>query len=60
MNFYTDFGLEVRQTLLKNNKNLTWLAKEIGCSNAHLSEMLRGSRDITNWKEKIKEVLEII
>lgn len=58
MNHYTSFGLEVRQELLKKNKNLTWLAEQIGCSNGHLSEMLKGSRDVTNWKEKIKEVLD--
>lgn len=54
---YTNFGLEVRQELLKKNKSISWLAKEIGCSISHLSEMLKGTRDITNWKEKIRKVL---
>lgn len=54
---YTNFGLQTRQELLKKNKSITWLAKEIGCSTAHLSEMLKGTRDISNWKEKIQGVL---
>lgn len=58
MSFYTNFGLEVRQELLKKNKSMSWLAKGIGCSIGHLSEMLKGTRDITNWKERIKEVLD--
>lgn len=61
LSFYTDFGVEVRQQLLKQKKTLSWLAKEIGCSNGQLSEMLKGSRDLitrdNNWLEKIKEVL---
>lgn len=54
---YTEFGTEVRVELLKKHKSISWLAKEIGCSTGHLSEMLRGSRDVSNWKEKIKGVL---
>ena len=55
---YTDFGLEVRQQLLKKKKTLSWLANEIGCSVGHLSEMLKGTRDISTWKERIKEELD--
>lgn len=58
---YTDFGLEIRQELLKKKKTIKWLAEQIGCSNAQLSEMLKGSRDLVtrenDWADKIKEVL---
>lgn len=59
---YTDFGLEVRSELLRQNKNMRYLAKMIGCSDSFLSDMLRGNRRLissrgVDWGAKIKGVL---
>lgn len=59
---YTDFGLEVRTELLRQNKNMRYLARMIGCSDSFLSDMLKGNRRLlssrgVDWKAKIEEVL---
>lgn len=58
---YTDFGLEVRAELLKQGKNMSWLAEQVGCSVSFLSDMFRGNRKAqsirSDWKTRIRGVL---
>lgn len=58
---YTEFGLEVRTELLKQGKSLTWLAKQLPCSQGFLSDMLKGNRNLvsnqTNWIDLIRGAL---
>ncbi|MFO3691418.1 XRE family transcriptional regulator [Staphylococcus felis] len=55
----TEFGLKVRTELLKRNMTNKSLADMLGISGAYLSDILRGRRDATEQKERIKKLLEI-
>lgn len=55
----TDFGLQVRNELLKRNITMKKLADMLEISNAYLSDILRGRRDAPHQKERIAKLLNI-
>ena len=56
---YSEFGLEVRKTLIIRRKSMRSLAKDLGISCAYLSEILRGTRKSEAYKEKVAQMLDI-
>lgn len=54
-----DFEINVKVALIKKKMTQGQLAKEIGITNAYLSDILRGNRKGGKYKELIKEKLGI-
>lgn len=57
MENYSGFGVDVRTVMLKKGVRLTALAKEVGISASYLSEILKGTRNGAQYKEKILNIL---
>lgn len=57
MTTYSEFGMKIRSEMLKKGVKLTRLANELGISNSYLSEILKGTRSGTHYKEKILSIL---
>lgn len=55
----TNFEIEVKVALIRKRMTQGQLAKEIGITNAYLSDILRGNRKGKKYKELIKEKLDI-
>lgn len=55
----TEFGLKVRTELLRRNMTIKQLAEMLEISNAYLSDILRGRRDVFEQKKRIVKILEI-
>ena len=51
--------LILKWKLKEQGKTITLLAKEIGISISYCSDVIRGNRQGTRVKEKIKEILKI-
>jgi len=45
-NSYIDIGELISQKLKEQNRNVLWLAKQVGCDNSNLGKMLRSERYI--------------
>lgn len=59
MQNYSDFGVEVRGTMLKKGITMTALAKELDISVTYLSDILRGTRKGKKQRERIVQALEM-
>lgn len=55
----TDFEIEVKVALIRRRMTQGTFAKELGITNAYLSDILRGNRKGGKYRELIKEKLEI-
>lgn len=55
----TDFEIEVKVALIRKRITQNEFAKELGITNAYLSDILRGNRKGGKYKELIKEKLNI-
>lgn len=55
---YTKYGLEVRTRLLQKHMTIKELARKVGCSAPHMSEMLKGTREVDKWRDAIEGVLD--
>lgn len=56
---YSEFGVSVRAQMLRKGVKGTKIAKELGISNAYLSDILRGARNGEKYKGRIIEILEM-
>jgi transcriptional regulator with XRE-family HTH domain len=56
---YSEFGVRIRAQMLRKGIKGTQLSKQLGISNAYLSDILRGSRDGVKYRPKIAEILGI-
>ncbi len=54
-----DFEIEVKVALIRKRITQNQFAKELGITNAYLSDILRGNRKGGKYKELIKQKLEI-
>lgn len=57
MQGYSDFGLEARKIMLQKNIKMVDVANELGVSVTYISEIFKGTRPGTKYKEKIAETL---
>lgn len=55
----TDFEIEVKVALIRRRMTQGTFAKELGITNAYLSDILRGNRKGGKYRELIKAKLEI-
>lgn len=57
MSNYTEFGAEARKIMLLKGITMTELANELGISTNYVSEIFKGTRNGTKYKERIAEFL---
>lgn len=51
-----DLGMQVRLVLLKRGIKQNWLAKQLGISQAYLSDIIAGKRDGEKAQEHVKAI----
>jgi len=51
---YSEFGVRIRAQMLRKGIKGTQLSKQLGISNAYLSDILRGSRDGVKYDLGVK------
>ena len=56
---YTQFGLEVKQSLAKQRLTQSWLAEQMKVSNAYITNILLGYSCPDERIKQIKELLKI-
>lgn len=56
---YSEFGVRIRAQMLRKGVKGTAIAKQLGISNAYLSDILRGARNGEKYKSKIVSILEM-
>ncbi len=54
---YTEFGLEVKTELYKRRMTQSWVAKQLGVSDAYISNILKGSSCPDERIQQIKELI---
>lgn len=55
-----DLSIKIRNELYKREMTHTQLAKELGISQAYLSDILSGKRDGEKAKERVKQIRKIL
>lgn len=56
---YSEFGIRCRTQMLRKGIKGTQISKQLGISNAYLSDILRGGRDGGQYKVKIANILDL-
>ncbi|XRD24092.1 helix-turn-helix transcriptional regulator [Lysinibacillus fusiformis] len=55
-----DLGVQVRSELFKRKMSQKHLAELVGISNAYLSDIIRGRKDVLKAQEHIKHIRKIL
>ena len=55
-----DLGMQVRLILLKKGITQSWLAKQLGISQAYLSDIIAGKRDGDKAQEHVKAIKRML
>lgn len=56
---YTELGIQARAQMLRKGLKGTQLAKQLGISNAYLSDIMRGARDGHKYWPLIRQILDM-
>ena len=50
-------GEEIKRELLKQDRTISWLARQLGCDSSNLNKRLKSSKMKLNLLKKISEIL---